>query len=56
MVVVSDLIGHYVDHAHYPPTVQVIASAADFFASWLETILDRQDTVVKTNKQVHNCA
>ena len=32
-VVVSDLIGHCVDHAHYPSTVpNVIASAADLLA------------------------
>ena len=58
----SDLIGHCVDHAKYPSTVpHVIASAADLpalvppqrrrkngTASWLETRLDRQDTVIKT--------
>ena len=65
---VSNLIGHCVDHAHYPSTVpHVIASVADLLklvqpqtmhgtASWLETRLDRQDAVLKTNRQVHNCA
>ena len=49
----SDLIGHCVDHAHYPATVpHVIANAADFLTlvqrrrSWLETRLDRQDAVL----------
>ena len=64
-MIVTNLIGHCVDHAHYPSTVpHVIASAADLLtlvqpqrthrtgiASWLETRLDRQDTVVKTNSK-----
>ena len=62
-VVVSDLRCHCILHAHYPSTVpHVISSAADLLMlvqprrmrRTAQRVSYRQNTVVKTNRQVRN--